>query len=1665
LGFDNLKKAWEDMAKVYADKNSAYEQHLEEQISNADEIGVETVASSRLSDIVTERGKQLNQIPIMASQLEWTIDTAKEDSEGNPNPTYMQSVLMGDTNKDGILDFSELSALSSGDVTNIMPNLEGSITSPTPLNMWANPILFNVISAQALMGVGRLSKVQVPKSTKSNVNIPSPLTKMSSQYSIQTEPQEVDFVGNEKALGFTAKQYRDSNGSSPSLFTGIVGTSPDITFNGNTSHYSARGWDDGTATFSSTYTSGEPFSDLKLPASGDETWTIPTGFTYQNSQYGVNAISEKFGDMVNFMKGGSSYYANSPTIPGFSKGFGISKLGDDPSTTGEGELETDFELGLPSGYAFGAGQLGNSRYIKTDLSAISTGTHTRPFGDGTTVSFSNTKDGWFTDTSIPTSGTPWTPTTSYWDNTTVGVNPRANPVSSTLGLPLITGKTPGKVPGTNFAVNFMGNSEMAQVGFTVGDIIGQDGGTGDDILADEESEIYAEAYLNQAHATGFTLGLGVMSDSQFKGIPESRTTRTWTQTTTYYDSLYTINNPRAATQTLSTLSVPSITGTSPGKDPATNFAVNFMGNSEIPQVGTAASDDFEAATDTTDQVGTAASENYEIAHLTQAHATGFTLGLGNLSDSQFKGIPESRTDKTWSPTTSHYDSLYPINNPKTHAGVLGSGDGGNIWPYTVDFMSGVNSYYSTLSPEVSGFTKNFGISNIVMNTVTNQNEEVGLPTGYTFSNGQVGNSRFIKSDGTALITSTGTHTEYHTPGITFSTQKSVGNSYFDNVYGDDISTGTSADPDVETDFRISTGTKAIGFTSWGDRSTSFGDVLSKTSLMDYTDFVGIVKKDSAGDLLDKPTWTETENEGGTKYYTAPDWEYSNTTFAGGTYSFNNGLPAGSASDWEIPDGFTYQGGITYTTTPNSITDTFGGPVDFLHGTNSYFLPLTNEIPGFTRRFGISNIVKDEDSGIEEETGLPAGYITADGDVGVSRFLRNPDGSPGFQSGESIELGTGTHTMKIPGGGTITFPGPVTGVWGSDFTPNWGIDEVLTLGENESFGGMGASKLITSTTTEDADTGEEVVEWGIKPTSRSSILLRREDGGNASEGAVVLNPNLGAPFHIDRNTIKFENNKPYDQVGALGYGNLRFETLYNANHTAIADNKYSPTGITKFNITAPHTVDPNREYTGTTPHGIFSAAVVDVADALSKIPGVSIGLSTALGNDSPAEPYVVFDVGESTEESWTDIYFPRTRIEKDVQRIGKFLGSNTGETFILQQNLLGTFQQYKPVYDPTSTLLNVVAPAEGLGTPMLNFSRDKGVAGIILDFFTPTTYTEWIDTRAGDGGVQAAGAAVQSLNINTVAASTYAEQEAAHKPLAFAALDWVDAGVDALGSMIPGLGSDTAEAIDKAGVGKDSKINSKKNMQMSMGTTSPLGNSGKGDIHTLFPMGLPVEGGATTAGGETSLGMFLKRPPTNINLESSQEGMPFYFIDLRDNTVIYFRAYIDGLSDSISPSWNSENYIGRSEPVYTYTNTEREIGFNLKLFAQTKDELNMIYRKLNRLTSLCYPEYKEDTAGRQRMKPPLTKFRLGELFGSEASEMVGFIKSLTHTFPDDSPWEIKQHQRVPKYIEVDITYQVIHSEVPSLDFARLKGGQIPKNTFYGINQDTSKDKDENFLIGV
>ena len=111
------------------------------------------------------------------------------------------------------------------------------------------------------------------------------------------------------------------------------------------------------------------------------------------------------------------------------------------------------------------------------------------------------------------------------------------------------------------------------------------------------------------------------------------------------------------------------------------------------------------------------------------------------------------------------------------------------------------------------------------------------------------------------------------------------------------------------------------------------------------------------------------------------------------------------------------------------------------------------------------------------------------------------------------------------------------------------------------------------------------------------------------------------------------------------------------------------------------------------------------------------------------------------------------------------------------------------------------------------------------------------------------------------------------------------------------------------------------------------------------------------------------------------------------------------------------------------------------------ELDAIYAKLRRLTSMCYPKYESAAplANKMRMKPPLVRMRLGELYGhqhdraaakegsksTDTIDQLGFIKSLTYTVPDSATWEFRRGQRVPKLIDCSINFQMIHESPPDI----------------------------------
>jgi len=124
-----------------------------------------------------------------------------------------------------------------------------------------------------------------------------------------------------------------------------------------------------------------------------------------------------------------------------------------------------------------------------------------------------------------------------------------------------------------------------------------------------------------------------------------------------------------------------------------------------------------------------------------------------------------------------------------------------------------------------------------------------------------------------------------------------------------------------------------------------------------------------------------------------------------------------------------------------------------------------------------------------------------------------------------------------------------------------------------------------------------------------------------------------------------------------------------------------------------------------------------------------------------------------------------------------------------------------------------------------------------------------------------------------------------------------------------------------------------------------------------------------------------------------------FESVKQNKAVNFLSTISGLSETMSPSWDSAKFIGNPFSFYTYSGMERSVGFSFKVFSLNPEEHKICWNKLNFLTSLTYPQDYEGESG--YITPPFLRLTIGDMY----KRKEGFLSSLSYTIDDSSPWEI------------------------------------------------------------
>ena len=158
----------------------------------------------------------------------------------------------------------------------------------------------------------------------------------------------------------------------------------------------------------------------------------------------------------------------------------------------------------------------------------------------------------------------------------------------------------------------------------------------------------------------------------------------------------------------------------------------------------------------------------------------------------------------------------------------------------------------------------------------------------------------------------------------------------------------------------------------------------------------------------------------------------------------------------------------------------------------------------------------------------------------------------------------------------------------------------------------------------------------------------------------------------------------------------------------------------------------------------------------------------------------------------------------------------------------------------------------------------------------------------------------------------------------------------------------------------------------------------------------------------------------VNKKYFKDLVPFHITRIGQKKNI-FKSYITGLSETVAPSWSSNNFIGNPYKYYIYESVERSVTFTLNIAAESAEELARNWEKLSYLTKSAYPliPYQEggEKISANIVSPPFIRFTLGDMY----RERFGILDSLSYTVPDNTPWETDIDGFVlPKFIDASIT---------------------------------------------
>ena len=136
----------------------------------------------------------------------------------------------------------------------------------------------------------------------------------------------------------------------------------------------------------------------------------------------------------------------------------------------------------------------------------------------------------------------------------------------------------------------------------------------------------------------------------------------------------------------------------------------------------------------------------------------------------------------------------------------------------------------------------------------------------------------------------------------------------------------------------------------------------------------------------------------------------------------------------------------------------------------------------------------------------------------------------------------------------------------------------------------------------------------------------------------------------------------------------------------------------------------------------------------------------------------------------------------------------------------------------------------------------------------------------------------------------------------------------------------------------------------------------------------------------------------------------------------FRGTLSAITETFSPTWNSEKPNGRADKMYMMTEFERTLSFSFKAVAYSQFELVPMWEKLKQLATFTMPYYGSGVGYRGRV----LQFTLGDLWKNHTS----LLTSLSYTMSDEASWETDKNYTIPKLVDISVGLTLVGDSIHS-----------------------------------